>query len=199
MIHHLTVKKASKWSRNDLDKILDEGDNIYHTLIMEGQKEEYLLVDGLPNRWKTSDLKIVKSDAGSMSCQSTEPYVTVNQAVRDMETFLFLTIKCYTMALIKEDGTYHVFDPHARDSRGLVEADGKAVLTSHSNAESLILFLNRLGSNLCEAESDYIPFEATYVNITETTDSSDSDEFDGFSEISGEYTCILQMIKEKRN
>ena len=110
-----------------------------------------------------------------------------------MNTFLFLTIKCNTTAIIKEY-MFHVFDPHSRDSRGKMKVDGTAVLTSYADTQSLISFLETFAEYLGDTEC--VPFEGTTVNLTEMKNISDS-EFEGFSEMSdGEYSCILQIIKE---
>lgn len=174
MIYHSTVKKASVWTQKDLDKILLEGDNIYYNVLMSGQKEDFLLVSDLPNQWIDCQLKILKSDVGSISMvKPCKPYISLNQAIRELEKFLFQTIKCYTIAIIKENDMYHIFDPHSRNRHGMISPDGQAVLTSHSNSENVILFLEKFASGLGDSDIECIPFEGTHVDIVKPIDTSD--------------------------
>lgn len=93
---------------------------------------------------------------------------------------------------------------HSRNRDGLVEVDGKAVLTSHSSFENLIQFLEKLAFRLANADGESLAFEVTRVDIAKSTGSgicsNESEDFDGFSDISeGEYTCLLQIIQERKD
>lgn len=116
------------------------------------------------------------------------PYVSLGEAIQGIEKFAFLTLKCFTEAIIVENDVCYVFDPHSRNRDGLVEVDGKAVLTSHSSFENLIQFLEKLAFRLANADGESLAFEVTHVDIAESTGSgicsNESEDFDGFSDIS---------------
>jgi hypothetical protein len=94
----------------------------------------------------------------------SKPYVSLDQTVREIENFMFLTIKFYTTAIITENVVYYVFDPHSRNREGMVKADGK-VLTSHIGIESLIIFLEKIALSLRHNEKEVGAFEASHIEI----------------------------------
>lgn len=138
----------------------------------------------------------MRSDAGSVSSKEPcKPYVTLLHTLKDIDKFVFLTIKCYTTAIIRENDMYYVFDPHSSNIDGMIATDGKALLKSHSNFENLIQFLEKFSSSLGDTENECIPFEATHVDIVTCT--NESDDFEGFSDMSDkEHACMLQIIKD---
>ena len=60
----------------------------------------------------------------------SKPYVSLVGSMQEIHKQSFLTVKCYTVAIMKENSLYHMFDPHYRNEAGLTCTDGTAVLTT---------------------------------------------------------------------
>ncbi|XP_053396810.1 uncharacterized protein LOC128556283 [Mercenaria mercenaria] len=203
-------KPLQFWQTEDLDDILNNGDKLYTELSASGQREPYLLISELnkPEVCSNFRFKINNIYSGDIHASSAEnPFSTLSDAIQNIETFAFLTIKCYTMAVIN-NGTFYVFDPHARNDQGLPTVDGSAVLTGHSNKDELFNFVKLLSNNLCSTSAN-IPYELTNVTITsidiednkhiisDACSTSSSLEFSGFSDVSdSEYTYIAKKVED---
>ena len=93
-IYHYNTKKVSQWLQADLDKILHDGDDIYHNIMSEGQEQGFLLITDLPTKWKSTTMNILKTDAGSLYNRNPcRPYASLPKTLTEIITFAFLTIK----------------------------------------------------------------------------------------------------------
>ena len=114
-----------------------------------------------------------------------------------IQTYSFLTFKSSTVAIMKFDKIFYVFDPHSRNCDGLLSQDGTAVLTAHDDCQQLHQFVENLCNSL-GGNGQVVPFEMTHISISEMKAVSDSDtDFDGFSDVSeGEYSCLMFIAEE---
>ena len=186
-------KSPANWLTVDLNAILDKGDKLYSEVGISG----HLLITDIPETHENIKMNIISANSGSLyDGKVDKPYISLVQALEDVKDFCFLTIKCYTVSIIKSDN-YYVFDPHSRDTDGMPHGDGSAVLTKHKTVNDLIEFLECLGERL-SSKSSFVPFEVTIVSLSDilnnSTQCSSSSDFEGFSEISDtEYNSIMNM------
>jgi hypothetical protein len=141
--------KVNSWTETDLNEILDEGDNVYQSLKINGLSQNYLLISDLQKI--DNNLCIENADFGLLLTDNVPPYQNLLNSLCKIETVAFLTISCYTVAVIHDD-IFYVFDPHSRDEFGLVSENGKAVLTAHNSVHDLHKFLLKLTSDLSNHE-----------------------------------------------
>lgn len=98
-------KSPENWVSADLDLILDNGETLYHEIGLNG----HLLVTDLPDIHDHHKLTVQSLCAGSVNTIVAEhPYMTLAQSMEKITEHCFLTIKCYTMAIIKENSTFYV-------------------------------------------------------------------------------------------
>lgn len=187
-------KHPSLWTTKDLDSILCEGDMLYQQIGLS----ERLLVSELPVLYKNTILNLGSVMGGPLVSETVEqPFSKLIDALHAVDGFCFLTVQCYTVAVIKAD-RYYVFDSHSRSETGLCHPNGTAVLTQHADVPELFKFILHLSTSLGCKDHKETPFELNIVTVTHVSDpeSSDSD-FEGFSEISeGEYTCQTFINQE---
>ena len=143
------------WTETDLNDILNEGDSVYQSLKQNGFIIIFFLISDLQTIDK--ELCIDHADLGLILTENVTPYQNLLKCLSNIETFAFLTISCYTVAVIHDD-MYYVFDPHSRNTLGLVSESGSAVLTAHCTLNELHSFLLNLSDGLSDREKDF-PFE----------------------------------------
>ena len=134
------IRSVSRWSSPDLDKILNEGDQLYKSL----NTQNYLDIDNLPTSIVTFSGHSAVILRETIECEATLvrdfPFLsTINQFTNpesNSSKCLFF-IQGYTIAIfcVKEDNVnkYFVFDSHSRDTRGLSVHDGTFVLMKFDN------------------------------------------------------------------
>ena len=139
------VKKISSWSANDLDYILETGDQCFNNL----GYSQYLALDELPNvirindyifnlvkvdDIKTVDLNIVNNTTRSF-WGNTLDCLTKSQTV--------ICVTCDVMFMIrKESNYYYVFDSHSRSNvTGQPCEDGFSCLVKFKNLNELTNYI----------------------------------------------------------
>jgi hypothetical protein len=119
------IKKSPRnWESFDMDNILTLGDSSYKSV----DKSKYLIICELPKSVNMGyDVIIKRSYCGNINREYTEiPFYNLKDSLKDMPQFCFLTIDCYTVAIIKSDKYYYVFDSHSRNDCGMPCTKGKA-------------------------------------------------------------------------
>ena len=101
-----------------MDSILDYGDKLYQNTGMS----RYLLIDDIPEVYQSYKLNIVSACAGSVFGRGlTEaPYTSVLESIDKIQMYSFLTMKSSTVAILKVDNLFYVFDSHSRRSDGML-------------------------------------------------------------------------------
>ena len=196
-------KLPNIWTPDDVDKILDKGDQLYSSLATE----KYLLISDLPSNIEGYSFVIEETYSGTITAKTSNgPFKCIEDALRCLDTFAFLTVDCYTMAVMKFD-CFYVFDSHSRDEFGISNPDGVATVTRHKTLHDICIFIQNLSNSLF-LESDNKVFEITHVKLTSKTNTvsygnteySSSSEFSGFSEMSeGEISCRMFIAHELLN
>ena len=142
IVYHNT-KNVSLWTTWDVDKILDNGNDLYKNLVRSSSiHNDFLLVPELPTE--------IEYEGNSYFFSLTEPYAGLLFTGRDdisifdigyplstalTEVFrkhssLFITFGGNTVSVICDRGIYYLFDPHSRNElTGLmVMDDGKSIV-----------------------------------------------------------------------
>ena len=160
--------------------------------------DKFLLIDDLPQLVKPYLMLIKNRMCGTVfRAGSIDPFYTIDDALKSIITYGFLTMSCYTIAIIKCEEIFYVFDSHSRSHSGMNCPDGTAVLSMHENTEVLTNFIKNLSTSLFEDDK---PFELTNINLVFyiASSSTSASEFSGYSQMSDEKLSYgLAMPQEQ--
>ena len=168
-------KPATQWNSQDVDRILIQGNELYDKCV--SGDPEMLRINQLPTLFvhgkttyhlevadnQTKIGYIMETISGNMQ-HIMVPLITAIQDTFLVSQFVFLIFRETTVALLRDDDKYFVFDSHARSRDGLFsEADGQSVVTMFSSIASLASFLKQLF--ISAHVEPFELFEATPVKI----------------------------------
>ena len=184
-------KPLTQWETADLDRILKIGDEIYRKL----GAESHLLISDIPTSIDGNVVKVQRTFTGTTGRHiSEEPFFTL------IDKFVFLTIGCYTVAILQHEKIYYVFDSHSRNDCRMSTPEGTAVLICHRSVNELCLYFKHLAASLFEnANIKFLRLLSLLLKVTTQSPlSPSSTEFSGFSETTdGECTCRMFLIEEE--
>ena len=93
------------------------------------------------------------------------PFTSFEDALDAIDQVSFLTVGCYTMAVLKFDGICYIFYPHSRNDVRLSCSEGKAFLTNHTSDFQLAEFVRHLAATNLPKNGPQL-FEVTTVRLT---------------------------------
>ena len=180
---HCDEMNRNVYNSSEIDKILQEGTDIYMSLIDEhfNGKPRYLLISELPRSLKLRGLQyeVVQLEAytgliGTKFTDQDSLTFTVSDAVVHSlckTPYCFLTIgnktPSFTSAIRKFDETcFWVFDSHSRNAQGFFCINGKAVLMEFNSIQQLIQYIINLANSL-DPNPDGMSFEFVPVDCRE--------------------------------
>ena len=160
------------WTPECIDQILIKGDSMYLHAIMNDLTPDTstLLAEHLPTTATSTDGKQFFVQHGSFSqgrylppYQSCPPYLSLSDALMSaflVSPYVILILSGYMVAIVKSYKSadeYYTFDSHARNSSGLPDPDGTAVLMKFSNLSSLKSQIFYLAQQLNSYEFEVVP------------------------------------------
>ena len=121
------LKTIGTWNEQDLNHILNEGDKLYKAK----NTCNFLSTDDLPKSIKLNEAEfnVVKLSNyhGRLSCFET--FISnVHKNEENTGNGLVLIFNGFSVSVIWNEAYYFLFDPHSRDSNGLMCENGTAVL-----------------------------------------------------------------------
>ena len=195
------TQKPRNWATSDMDNILNHGDEMYAAL----QTNNYLKLEDLPKELDGFYHVLKRSNVftGSTLRKSCDNMyysleAALTQTLSKPGSKAIVTVghstPSYSCAVLHEDNTFFLFDPHSRSDTGMSTPDGFAIMTEHASVNALALFIRHLSATLSEVRD--LPFEIAELNAL-VDSSKELDEFDGFSEVSeGEVSCLIYMAQD---
>ena len=135
------VKRVSVWKSFDRDYILEQGDQIFKKFCEDKKRYEYLAVDELPLNFPLEDtnasarglahesLLVLEKNNLFKNCSH---YIESDKGNREI-----FTCRGYSAAAILAVNNMLLFDSHSRNTYGLHDSNGRAVLFSFSTVSSL--------------------------------------------------------------
>ena len=206
----LTFEESSVqcWTPECVDQILMKGDSMYLHALMNDliPDTSTLLVEHLPTTATSADGRQLFVQHGSFSqgrClpsyQSCPPYLSLSDALTNtllMSPYAILILSGYMLAIVescKSEDEYCIFDSHARNSSGLPDPNGTAVLMKFSNVSSLKSQIFDFAQQLNSYEFEVVPI--TFQTNDAKKALSDSSAW--FTEIRKECTASNSEILTK--
>ena len=179
-----TVHPVGGWRITDLDKILIVGDRLHFLQVcclrfkVEGTQK--LTVDELAtsllafNYEFTLKTKVVAGTTSQSVIETglLELQKVLEDCVKNNSVGVVLRFLDYCVACINNYGEWFLFDSHARDSRGMVDGEGKAVLIKFFNSAAVAAHVNEFQMR----HGDDIAFEALVLEKMQRTMSTHRDE-----------------------
>lgn len=102
-------------------------------------------------------MKILQSCSGTLDRKITNmPFMSLEGALINTNQFCFITLGCYTMALMKLENVFYFYDSHSQNELGMSSADGTAVLTTHLDLQGCCLFIRHLAATILPKHTDGI-------------------------------------------
>ena len=196
------------WTPECVDQILIKGDNMYLHALMNDliPDTSTLLAEHLPTTATSADGRQLFVQHGSFSqrrClpsyQSCPPYLSLSDALTNtllVSPYAILILSGYMLAIVKScksEDEYYIFDSHARNSSGLPNPNGTAVLMKFSNVSSLKSQIFDLAQQLNSYEFEVVPI--TFQTNDAKKALSDSSAW--FTEIRKECTVSNSEILTK--
>ncbi|XP_061173536.1 uncharacterized protein LOC133182702 [Saccostrea echinata] len=191
------VKIQNVWSSSDIDRILTTGNELYGYLQASSTvQNEYLLINELPSEIEVYDkcfsMQIFESHVGLIGNDKQseidgETYgISILEALQKSFEVAECSFVCFggnTFSVMKVGKRYFLFDSHARDHKGLLDANGKSTLIGIETLEGVAQHCLNLALSLSVDQNSQ--FEITPVNITE----SGTDALQVMGEISSDETA----------
>ncbi|XP_062575337.1 putative autophagy-related protein 11 [Saccostrea cucullata] len=173
------VKNQNAWLSSDIDKILTTGNELYGYLQASSTvQNEYLLIDELPNEIEVYDkcfsVQTFESQVGLIGYDErlrddVEMFgMSILEALQrsfEMAECSFVCFGGNTFSVMKVGKQYFLFDSHARDQSGLLDANGKSTLIGVETLEGVAQHCLQLALSLSVNQNSQ--FEITPVNIIE--------------------------------
>lgn len=134
---YINVREVREWSPQDIDFILRRGDELYQH-VRQYCTHSYLHPNDLPSYF-CFEKSLLRCSVGltfsGNLCDSfveNGPFLSLESAMASCfygstQAGIFLC-KDAAVSILYSDPYFHVFDPHARDSSGKPNCDGKAVI-----------------------------------------------------------------------
>ena len=129
-----------------------------------------LLVEHLPTTVTPADGRQLFVQHGSfsqgrclLSYQNCPPYLSLSDVLTNtllVSPYAILILSDYMFAIVKSfksEGEYYIFDSHARNSSGLPDPNGSAVLMKFSNVSSLKSQIFDLAQQLNSYKFEVVP------------------------------------------
>ncbi|XP_006824386.2 uncharacterized protein LOC100379079 [Saccoglossus kowalevskii] len=180
------IKLVFSWDTFDLDTILRTGNELYGFLQQSSTcNDAYLLVTELPEIIELFDLRFALNIAESLSGiigksgDFNAPLMAFNVALeitlRDHDACIVI-FGGAAFSVLKNGDTYWIFDPHARDSKGMVEPDGKSVLLQCRNVEVVYEHCCNLAVSMHVSANTQFEVTGISANVEEYMECQSEDE-----------------------
>jgi hypothetical protein len=165
------IHDVSTWNSALLNTILFHG-NILYTFISNSINKDLLLLTDVPEFVSVNDtiyhVQYSESYTGHVfMISNNEPYLTLQNALNKIflsselnYSYALLTISCNTVAIFRMlDGSFRIFDSHARNLFGMQHAFGKCVLLAIANIQNLTVYFQSVSPR------GVTPFEIKGVKV----------------------------------
>lgn len=197
--------KYSTTSAEDLVEIMNIGNELYYSL-SRISRNSFLMLTELPTMITVFDTNYHLQYSESYTCRlhansnnySIEgfPYTYLDSALQTLigETYnsFLLTIECNTVAIYHTlDGTFKVFDSHARDSFGMAHPQGTCVLLHVQETNKLVEYFQSLYTGTIDAI-----FDLKGLNISISEIGIVHDQNEPLSSDDQNVTCQTAAVNE---
>ena len=131
LVHH---KQNENLQSSDLDKILDDGNALHESIILDLKQRgifesSHLCADELPVTVLTDTAVYDVTQYQRIEDRATEIGIGLEEWFQSGHKDALLICNAYSIAVFKNnDGTFGTFDAHARNCQGLVDSNGFAVM-----------------------------------------------------------------------
>ena len=179
-----TVRPVASWRREDLDKLIAVGDRLHFfqvcCLRFKVDATQKLAVDELPTKVAVFNYNFeadTTTVAGSTKNEKRKEGLVVleevlEDCVKSNHHGIVLRYHDYCVAFINSYSEWYLFDSHARDSKGMVDGNGKAVLLKFANSAAAAMHINQFQVDRAGDSS----FEALVVKKIHRKAASTTDE-----------------------
>ena len=150
----------SEWTKSILDKILEDGDDLYCKIVPDhADRNQYLRFEDLPSRIDNINIEVHESLCGTLTRDKTDkPFYSISDAINQLmkyDTSCLFTMGSfslsYTCAIMRKASQFYFFDPHSRADTGMVTAEGLATMTVHKHEHNFSQFLKHLAASVGDA------------------------------------------------
>ncbi|XP_030832915.1 uncharacterized protein LOC584759 isoform X5 [Strongylocentrotus purpuratus] len=179
------ITDVSQWQKQDLDKVLNYGNELYRFIQLSSAiNEDFLLISELPDQLEAFDVhfkmqcsqSVVGIICGDESFLSHFNAVTLKDALHqelDRHDACFCTFGGQTFAIISTQEQYFIFDSHSRDRHGLMTDGGTSVILCSSNWEGvydhILKLAESMGINRNQTEFELTGIIVNLINSSEIT------------------------------
>ena len=187
-----------KISKSMIDAVLRVGDCMHSALTkalgVPGQRLSFeeikAAIRKIGEQQITFPQAILTGDVFSRSADF--PFVTLEEGMQSAlqsDTGALLRILEYTVAILKlHEGSFAVFDPHARNRSGFVDGNGRATFMEFTTREDLTSYVRKsVKQKRCEKQ---VPPSEEDLWLTER-----AFEVLGISYQSGQYSVLTRLLK----
>ena len=154
----MKMKHPSDWKTNDIDScVLRGNDRFIDHCWKQKWQPKMLLISELPKEIniRGTTFECCQRDFDIATGTLVQPTLVASKSIS--LSLVDAVLQCFersdscllvcggqTIAVVKRDSTFFVFDPHSRGSNGMQHHSGNAVLVSFHEIQSLIGFIRRL-------------------------------------------------------
>ena len=159
LIYH-THKNSSSWASSDIKNILHSGNILYNST----GKVTTLLVSDLPKYIKLYNfiyhIQELNSVIGDIFVDNESfNSIAFNQLehVIIKHKYLILVIGDSALSIIYNNTSFYVFDPHKRNTYGLPDSNGGAIVLKFNCFKQLCLYIHELSKSLSSTHYELTP------------------------------------------
>ena len=159
LIYH-THKNSSSWASSDIKNILHSGNILYNST----GKVTTLLVSDLPKYIKLynfiyhiqelnsliGDIFVDNESFNSIAFSQLEHVIVKHK-------YLILVIGDSALSIIYNNTSFYVFDPHKRNTYGLPDSNGGAIVLKFNCFKQLCLYIHELSKSLSSTHYELTP------------------------------------------
>ena len=159
IIYH-KYKNCISWKLIDIKNILYSGNVLYNSV----GKFTTILVSDLPKHIKLYNtiynIQEVNSTIGNIFVDNKNfnnlSFVNVEKIILKYK-YVILVLGCSALSIIHSENNFYTFDPHKRNTCGLPDSSGGAVVLKFNSFEKLCLYIYKLSNNLNTTDYELTP------------------------------------------
>ena len=159
IIYH-KYKNCISWKLIDIKNILYSGNVLYNSV----GKFTTILVSDLPKHIKLYNtiynIQEVNSTIGNIFVDNKNfnslSFVNVEKIILKYK-YVILVLGCSALSIIHSENNFYTFDPHKRNTCGLPDSSGGAVVLKFNSFEKLCLYIYELSNNLNTTDYELTP------------------------------------------
>lgn len=175
-----SVKSHSVWTNDDINEIVTQGDKVHTDVLHQHgwpnkRKEAKLDIDELPSvlSYHINDSTTMASTGvlrHGFYCFTPNLRDVLSAAISQKPGYHFLLRmydNCTAILFDKQQSTFSIFDPHARNNFGVPDRDGAACLMNFRSIDHMVSYLENIVLERDKSQIDITPIDVEILSNQE--------------------------------